>query len=74
MNIQRIKELQERSRQLTAELEQALKIKALWPEAFDLGSVTVSPILRLGDKKAGMRYIVRRSDGQERTFTQEQWG
>ena len=73
--LQRIKALQERSRELTAELERSLKIQALWPEAFALGPCTsrvVGPVQPRS--KAELRVIVRRPDGEERSFTMEQWG
>lgn len=67
----RIKELQAQSRALTAKLERSLRIQALWPEAFDLGPVTGYLIgTKAGDN---MRYVIRRSDGEQREFTLEQW-
>lgn len=66
MSIELIRAAHEQQRKLLDELGCSLKIQEAWPEAFDLGPVTC---VLIGTKDGrNMRYVVKRSDGQEREF------
>ena len=68
MNLERIETLQAKSRQLTEELKQSLHIRRLWPEAFHHGAVTVALVGPKAARPGEMKFLIRRCDGQERTF------
>lgn len=63
--IEQIETLREKQNKCLAELKKSLRIKALWPEAFELGSVNSTVT---GNPRRALIYKITRADGSYREF------